>query len=99
MITTLDLILLAGTFLVDPNSQANLARDSTQGFYQIPLIMKDGNRTAVRDHIADTVQKGYPLTVRENCHVTKIDFDTSGSTPKATGVQSLMGTPCTEQVH
>ena len=82
---------LAGTLLVDPNSRANPARDSTQGLFQIPLIMKDGTRTAVRDHIADTIQKGYPLTVRENCHVTKIDFDTSGSTPKATGVQFLDG--------
>jgi choline dehydrogenase len=82
---------LGGTLLVDPNSQTNPARDSTQGFFQIPLIMKNGVRTAVRDFIADTIQKGYPLTVRENCHVTKINFDTSGSTPKATGVDFLDG--------
>jgi choline dehydrogenase len=82
---------LAGTLLVDPNSETNPARDSTQGFFQIPLIMKNGVRTAVRDFIASTVANGYPLTVRENCHVTKINFDTSGSTPKATGVQFLDG--------
>lgn len=55
------------------------------------LQMKNGVRTAVRDFIADTVAKGYPLTVRENCHVTKINFDTSGNTPKATGIQFLDG--------
>lgn len=31
---------LAGTLLVDPNSQTNPARDSTQGFFQIPLIVR-----------------------------------------------------------
>lgn len=83
---------LTGTLAVDPNSQANPARDSTQGFFQIPLIMKDGARTAVRDFIASTVQKGHPLTVRQNCHVTKLNFETSGSTPKVTGVTFLDGT-------
>jgi len=82
---------LTQTLLVDPNSRLNPARDSTQGFFQIPLIMKNGARTAVRDFIAATVQGGYPLTVRENCHVTNITFDTSGSTPKATGVNFLDG--------
>ncbi|TVY83111.1 Oxygen-dependent choline dehydrogenase [Lachnellula suecica] len=82
---------LAGTLLNDPNSQINPNRDSAEGFYQIPLIMKDGKRTAVLDFIADTVQKGYPLDVRQNCHVTKIDFDTSGSEPIATGIQFLDG--------
>ncbi|CZR67510.1 related to choline dehydrogenase [Phialocephala subalpina] len=81
---------LANTLLNDPNSRLNPARDSSEGFFQIPLIMKSGTRTAVRDFIADTVQKGYPLTVRENCHVTKINFDNS-TTPKATGVNFLDG--------
>jgi choline dehydrogenase len=53
--------------------------------------MKNGVRDGVRDFILDTVKGGYPLTVRENCHVTKIDFDTSGTTPKATGVSFLDG--------
>ncbi|MCJ1442291.1 MAG: hypothetical protein MMC23_002784 [Stictis urceolatum] len=83
---------LAGTLLVDPNSRTNPAHDSTQGFFQIPLIMKNGARTSVREFIASTVQQGYPLTVRQNCHVTKINFDTSGTTPKATGVNYLDGT-------
>ena len=82
---------LAGTLAIDPNSELNPARDSTQGFFQIPLIMKDGARSAVREFIDATVQGGYPLTVRTDCHVTKINFDTSGSTPKAIGVSFLDG--------
>jgi len=82
---------LAGTLLVDPNSRANPARDSTEGFFQIPLIMKSGVRTSVRDFIATTVQGGYPLTVRQNCFVTKVNFNTTGSTPIATGVEFLDG--------
>ena len=82
---------LGNTLLNDPNSQLNPARDSTQGFFQIPLIMKGGTRTAVRDFIVSIVAQGYPLTVRQNCHVTQINFDTSGSTPIATGVNFLDG--------
>ncbi|KAF2151620.1 GMC oxidoreductase [Myriangium duriaei CBS 260.36] len=82
---------LAGTLLVDPNSRVNPARDSTQGFFQIPLIMKNGVRTAVRDFIVSTVAAGHPLTVVQNRFVTKIVFDKSGATPKAVGVEFLDG--------
>ena len=82
---------LANALLNDPNSQINPARDSTQGFFQVPLIMKGGTRTAVRDFIDSTVQAGYPLTVRQNSYVTKILFDRSGSTPRATGIEFLDG--------
>ena len=71
----------------DPNSQANPARDSTQGFFQVPLTMNAGNRTGVADWIKSTVSSGFPLDVRTNAFVTKITFDQSGSTPKATGVE------------
>jgi choline dehydrogenase len=66
-------------------------RDSTQGYYGVPLITKNGARHAVREFIVDTVNAGFPLTVRTNSHVTKVIFDTSGSTPRATGVQFLDG--------
>ena len=82
---------LANLLLNDPNSQVNPARDSTEGFFEIPLIMKAGTRTAVREYIDATVQAGYPLTVQTDSFVTKIDFDTTGETPKATGVQFLNG--------
>ncbi|KAF8850483.1 alcohol oxidase [Acephala macrosclerotiorum] len=38
---------LANTLLNDPNSRLNPARDSTEGFFQIPLIMESGTRTAI----------------------------------------------------
>lgn len=84
--------LVAATELVnllanDPNSQANPARDSTEGFFQVPLTMDSGNRTGVADFIKSTVADGFPLDVRTNAFVTKITFDKSGKTPKATGVE------------
>lgn len=82
---------LTQTLLVDPNSRTNPNRDSAQGFFQIPLIMNDGTRISIRDYITDTVAKGYPLTVRQNSHVTKVVFDQSGATPRATGVEFLDG--------
>ncbi|KAI9695333.1 MAG: hypothetical protein M1820_008685 [Bogoriella megaspora] len=82
---------LANLLLKDPNSRTNPARDSTEGFFQIPLTMQNGNRSAVREYIDATVKSGAPLTVRTNCFVTKIDFDTSGDKPRATGVQFLDG--------
>lgn len=82
---------LAGTLLVDPNSRLIPNRDSLEGFFQIPLIMKAGTRTSVRDFITSTVEQGYPLEVRQNCHVTKIIFDNNGTVPQATGVEFLDG--------
>lgn len=82
---------LGNLLLNNPNSRTNPARDSTQGFFQIPLIQKGGARTSVRERIVDTVNGGFPLTVRTNCHVTNIIFDTTGSTPRAVGVEFLDG--------
>jgi choline dehydrogenase len=82
---------LANALLNDPNNRLLPARDSLEGFYQIPLIMKEGTRTSVRDFISSTVQQGYPLDVRQNCFVTKINFNTSGETPIATGIEFLDG--------
>lgn len=71
----------------DPNSQINPARDSTQGFFQVPLTMTAGNRTGVTDFIKSTVAEGFPLDVRTNAFVTKIIFDQSETIPKAMGVE------------
>jgi choline dehydrogenase len=73
-----------------PNSLAP-GRDAQEGFFGVPLITKNGARNGVRERIVDTVMSGYPLTVRMNSFVTKINFDTSRSTPRATGVQFLDG--------
>jgi choline dehydrogenase len=82
--------VLGQTLLIDPNSRLP-GRDSKSGFFQIPLIQKDARRTGVREFIERTIAEGFPLTLRQNCHVTKIRIDTSGSTPRATGVDFLDG--------
>ena len=88
--TGLDQLTGLGSLLLDPNNTPG--RDSLEGFFQIPLIQAGGTRTSVRDFIVDTVNAGFPLTVRTNCHVTKVNFDTSRrNSPKATGVQFLDG--------
>ncbi|KXT01638.1 hypothetical protein AC578_8009 [Pseudocercospora eumusae] len=80
---------LGQTLLIDPNNTPG--RDSLEGFYQIPLIQRGGQRVSVRDFIINTQDSGFPLTIRTNCHVTKINFNTTGSTPKAVGVEFLDG--------
>jgi choline dehydrogenase len=78
------------TVLEDPNAEEP-GRDSAEGFYQIPLTQSNGKRVSVRDFIVDTVSSGYPLTVRTNAFVTKVVFDKSSATPRATGVEFLDG--------
>lgn len=85
------IVSLANILLQSPNNRLNPSRDATEGFFQIPLIMKGGERTAVREYILRTVAGGYPLEVRTNTFVTKINFDQSGDKPKATGVEYLEG--------
>ncbi|KAL1847335.1 hypothetical protein Plec18170_008687 [Paecilomyces lecythidis] len=78
---------LANLLLNDPNSRINPERDETPGFFQVPLTQQTGSRTGVKDFIQSTVQGGYPLDIRTNTFVTKIIFDESGDTPRATGVE------------
>lgn len=82
---------LVNLLLDDPNSEINPSRDSTEGFFQVPLTMNAGNRTGVFELIKSTVEGGYPLEVRTNTFVTKIIFDESSGTPKATGVEYREG--------
>ncbi|PWN88014.1 alcohol oxidase [Acaromyces ingoldii] len=84
---------LVNLLLNDPNSQINPQRDSTEGFFQVPLTMNAGTRTGVYQLIKETVKQGYPLTVQTNTFVTKIVIDQSNSTapPKATGVEFQKG--------
>ncbi|EMD00644.1 hypothetical protein BAUCODRAFT_28987 [Baudoinia panamericana UAMH 10762] len=83
---------LGELLLVSPNG-GYADRDSTEGFFQIPLIMTNGARKSVRDWIVETVNDGYPLTVMPNTFVTKITFDTNSTSgkPRATGVEYLQG--------
>ncbi|EGP88276.1 unnamed protein product [Zymoseptoria tritici ST99CH_1A5] len=81
---------LGTALLGDPNARLP-NRDSTEGFYPIPLIAEKGARKSVREHIKDTVAQGYPLTVKTDTFVTKVVFDKSGDEPKAVGVEYLEG--------
>ena len=81
---------LGNLLLNDPNARRP-GRDGAEGFFPIPLIQQGGARHSVREFITDTVNAGYPLTVRTSCFVTKVNFDASGSTPKATGIEFLDG--------
>lgn len=83
--------------LGDANADSK-ARDTTNGYYQVPLSTKDHARVgsrefvvAVRDAKNRDGSKKYPLDVRLNCHVTKVTFDKSGDKPRATGVEFLDG--------
>ena len=82
---------LSQALMVDPNSRVVPNRDSLEGYFQVPLTMKHGTRRGVYDFIKETVADGHPLTVRTHTYVTKVNFDTSGSKPKATGVDYLEG--------
>ncbi|KAK1521417.1 GMC oxidoreductase [Colletotrichum paranaense] len=75
-------------------------RDNGEKIYQIPLSMKDPSftRSSPRDFIFDVVtatnedgSKKYKLDVALNTLVTKVNFDTTGEKPKATGVEYLVG--------
>ncbi|KAJ6143832.1 hypothetical protein N7471_003285 [Penicillium samsonianum] len=84
--------LLAG----DANSAAN-HRDTSPGYYQVPLASDGSSRngprefvTTVRDAKNADGSKKFPLDIRMNCHVTKVTFD-EGTPPRATGVEFLDG--------
>jgi choline dehydrogenase len=75
-------------------------RDSSTGLYQVPLAIdattsqRNGPREFILD-IANAVNsdgsRKYHLDIALNTFATKIVFDRSGSTPRATGVEYLQG--------
>jgi len=86
-----------GTLVAGDANADSATRDSQPAVYQIPLSTGDGKRSgsrefvlAVRDATYSNGTKRYPLDVRLNCHVTKINFDQS-TPPRATGVEFLDG--------
>ncbi|KAF4120604.1 choline dehydrogenase [Geosmithia morbida] len=83
---------------LDINGNTKL-RDSTDLMYQIPLSMNgDYIRTGPRDFVLsvanatnDDGSKKYKLDIALNTLVSKVNFDTSGEVPRATGVDYLHG--------
>ncbi|OLN93073.1 Oxygen-dependent choline dehydrogenase 6 [Colletotrichum chlorophyti] len=73
-------------------------RDSSEGLYQVPISVDEGSRVGSRKFIIDTStaknadgSRKYHLDVKLNTLVTKVRFDTSGSKPRAVGVDFLTG--------
>ncbi|KAL2846401.1 hypothetical protein BJY01DRAFT_234642 [Aspergillus pseudoustus] len=83
---------LAGILLRDLNTGAPW-RDQREGLFQVPLAVKvpEYRRTGPRDFLLDTVGDGYHLDIQLTTLVTNVIFDTSGSTPRAIGVDYLQG--------
>ncbi|KAJ1334079.1 choline dehydrogenase [Microdochium nivale] len=86
------------TLLVGDANADLASRDSSPGFFQIPLSTNDAHRTGSREFlltVANAVdsagKKMFPLDIRLNAHVTKITFDKTVTPPRATGVEFLDG--------
>ncbi|KAJ5794013.1 Glucose-methanol-choline oxidoreductase C-terminal [Penicillium paradoxum] len=87
-----------GTLLAGDANSDSKHRDTSPGYYQVPLASDGASRngprefvTTVRDAKNADGTKRFPLDIRMNCHVTKITFDESVNPPRATGVEFLDG--------
>lgn len=79
------------TLLLDDLNRYISERDGARGMYQIPLHTHNHVRSGPREFVLSTIASGAPLTFQPNTLVTKVLFNTSGSTPEATGVAYLQG--------
>jgi choline dehydrogenase len=84
-------------FLADLNTD-DASRDSTEGLYRVPIAVNNGVRNSPREFLLATAgatfangTKKYRLDIRMNTLVTKVRFDTSGSVPRAVGVDYITG--------
>jgi len=83
---------------LDVNTAAS-NRDTADLIYQMPLMMDENSiRTGPRDFVLSVANaknsdgsRKYNLDIVLNTLVTKVDFDQSGSVPKATGVSYIHG--------
>jgi choline dehydrogenase-like flavoprotein len=90
---------LADVLLRDLNNNLP-TRDYDEGPYQVPLAVDvpEYKRTGPRDFILKTANavnsdgsRKYHLDIQLNTLVTNVRFDTTGSKPRATGVDYLLG--------
>ncbi|KAI6796935.1 GMC oxidoreductase [Hortaea werneckii] len=90
---------LAGVLLEDLNSGLP-SRDSSTGVYQVPLAVdpSTSQRTGPRDFILSVANaqdwtggRKHHLDIALETFVTKVNFDHSDGTPRATGVDFLQG--------
>ena len=88
---------LTGVLLKDLNVDSP-TRDSTEGVYQMPIATDNGSRSGPRQFMLDVANaqnpdgsRKYHLDILLNTLVTKVRFDTTGSKPRAVGVDFLHG--------
>ncbi|KAK9769585.1 putative GMC oxidoreductase [Seiridium cardinale] len=89
---------LAEILTLDVNTPAS-SRDDGELIYQIPMsVTEDYARSGPRDFVISVANatnsdgsKKYKLDIALNTLVSKVNFDTTGATPKATGVSYLQG--------
>lgn len=84
-ITELALVLSGDINRLSPD------RDSSTGFYQVPIHTHNHIRNSPREFVLSTIASGAPLTFQPSTLVTKVLFDTTGAKPQATGVAFLQG--------
>ncbi|KAJ5888767.1 hypothetical protein N7495_008808 [Penicillium taxi] len=91
-------IVNLATLVAGDVNQDSKSRDTSPGYYQIPIASHGGQRNGPRDFLVAVRDarnldgsKKYPLDIRTNCHATKVTFENSTGTPRATGVEFLDG--------
>jgi len=79
-------------FLERDANYLGAGRDQAAEPFGLPMHNNNkGRRWTPRDLVKDTLGRTFDLTLSLNSLATKIIFDKSGSTPKATGVEYLEG--------
>ncbi|TGO59896.1 hypothetical protein BCON_0040g00390 [Botryotinia convoluta] len=90
---------LAEVLALDINNDSP-NRDQVDALYQVPLAMKfpEYSRSSPRDFVWSVANatnsdgsKKYKLDVQLNTLVTKVQFNTTAATPRATGVEFIVG--------
>jgi choline dehydrogenase len=77
-----------GLLVRDANSNAP-GRDATQGLFSIPLSTHDSARNGPREFIHETIEQGYPLTVKTGAFVTRVLFQNNIDTVTTAGAAAM----------
>ena len=91
------LVNIASLVVGDANADAE-ARDKTPAYYTSTLSVNDAKRNesqefivSIHDAVNENGSEKYPLDVRMNCFVTKLEINDSANPPRAIGVGLLDG--------
>ncbi|KAJ5091737.1 glucose-methanol-choline (gmc) oxidoreductase [Penicillium alfredii] len=77
-----------GTLLARDANQDTKSRDTSPGYYQIPIVTDDSHHNGPREHDGS---KKYPLDIRTSWFATKFTFDHSVNPARASGVEFFDG--------